>query len=476
MHSTTKTLLLLHLLSATTSLAQSPPCSPLGQNLIINPSFEQGYYAFTSDFGRGVNNGTHCNCATQGWILVAQIYPHVSPSCQIYPQDLSAQYGGPNTMTSGNPNHPSNTSVATLAICNSPIPDHTSGSGFFLTVDPDACEGRAYWKQPLQVCPNTSYYFSVWVQNIGGLPAPTFHFEVEGVPVTAVTSYPNASWVQTSVLWNSGTVDGEASLELVNDLPGCDANDVAIDDLFFGLCAGVVLSSEKLFRYCPGDPSASFDLSGHAIGFIQPQYQWQHQAANGGPWTNLVGQTDTLLTINAPSTADAGLYRLVASEQGNIESITCSVISPSIRLNPYPTYNVVDTVNICVGQSYAGHTESGLYTDHYQTILGCDSVRTLDLRVRGDVQLYVPNVFSPNDDGSNDLIQPFLSDLDVDVYRWQVFDRWGNQVFETRDPSESWDGTFRGKPCAAGVYAYVLKIEIRDCQKSRLIGDFTLLR
>jgi len=462
--------------SSTTTLAQVSPCNPLGQNLIVNPGFEQGYYAFTSDFGRGVNNGTHCNCATQGWILVAQIYPHVSPSCQIYPQDLSAQYGGPNTATSTNPSHPSNTSVATVAICNSPIPDHTSGTGFFLTVDPDGCDGRAYWRQPLQVCPNTNYYFSVWVQNIGGLPAPTFHFEVDGIPVTAVTSYPNATWAQSSVLWNAGFIDGEASLELINDLPGCDANDVAIDDLFFGVCGGVALSSGNLFRYCPGDPSISFDLSGHAIGFIQPQYQWQHQAVGGGPWTNLIGKTDTLLNINAPTAADAGLYRLIAAEQGNIESITCSVISPNIRLDPYPTYQTVDTVNICVGQSYAGHTASGLYSDHYQTIKGCDSIRTLDLRVRGDVAIYVPNAFSPNDDGINDRIQPFCSDLNVDVYLWQVFDRWGNLVFETRNPSQSWDGTMRGKPCAEGVYAYTLKMEIRDCQESRIMGDLTIFR
>jgi len=474
----TKNTILLFLLLTVSRIIQSQtlPCSPIGQNLIINPSFEQGYYAFTSDFGRGVNNGTHCNCATQGWILVAQIYPHVSPSCQIYPSDLSAQYGGPNTATSSNPNHPSNTSVATLAICNSPIPDHTSGTGFFLTVDPDACEGRAYWRQPLQVCPNTNYYFSVWVRNIGGLPAPTFHFEVDGEPVTTVKTYPDASWVQTSVLWNSGNVDGNATLELINDLPGCDANDVAIDDLFLGVCAAVDLSSEKLFRYCPGDPSVSFQLSGHAVGFITPQYQWQRLPMGGGAWVNLMGQTDTLLIINSPTTADAGLYRLVAAEQGNIESITCSVVSPSIRLDPYPTYHVVDTVQICVGQSYAGHTESGLYTDHYQTIMGCDSIRTLDLRVRGDIQIYVPNAFTPNDDGINDWIQPFLSDLNVDVYLWQVFDRWGNQVYETRNPSESWDGTFRGKPCAAGVYVYTFKMEIRDCQVGMLSGDLTLFR
>ena len=457
-------------------LAQTPPCAPLGRNLIINPSFEQGYYAFSSDFGRGVNNATHCNCATQGWILVAQIYPHVSPGCQNYPADLSAQYGGPNTATSPDPNHPSNTSVATIAICNAPIPDHTSGSGFFLTVDPDGCADRAYWRQSLQVCPNTNYYFSVWIRNIGGLPAPTFHFEVDGKPVTALTSYPDASWVQTSVLWNSGNVGGEVQLELINDLPGCEANDVAIDDLFFGVCGGVSLSCDNTFRYCPGDPSKIFTLSGHAVGFSQPQYQWQYQSAIGGAWNDLPGKTDTMLTLNTPDISDAGLYRLAAAEQGNIGAITCSVFSPPIQLSPYPNYNVVDTVNICVGQSYAGHFESGLYTDHYQTVMGCDSFRTLDLRVLGGIQIYVPNAFSPNDDGYNDCIQPFSSDLYVGSFLWQVFDRWGDLVFESRNPTDSWDGTCRAKPCSSGVYVYNLKIEIQECQEIMLHGDLTLLR
>lgn len=471
-----KITIFLCLLICQISSAQTPPCSPLGQNLIVNPSFEQGYFGFTSDFGRGLNNATRCNCATQGWILVAQIYPHVSPNCQIYPPDLSAQYGGPNTETSPSPNHPSNTSVATLAVCNAPIPDHTTGSGLFLTIDPDACDGRAYWRQTLHVCPNTNYYFSVWVRNFANMPAPTFHFEVDSVPVTPVTSYPDGFWVQTSVLWNSGNVDGEASLELINDLPGCVENDVAIDDLFFGICAGVVLSSNTLFRYCPGDPTVSFSLSGHALGFGQPQYQWQKRDADGGTWADIIGQTDTLLTIDTPTAADAGWYRLLAAEQGNIKSITCSVSSPVIRLEPYPAYNIVDTVNICIGETYAGYTQSGIHTQQFQTVFGCDSIRTLDLRVRGDVSIYVPNVFSPNDDGNNDRIQPFLSDSNVDVFLWQVFDRWGNLIFETRDPTEAWDGTFRGKPCEAGVYAYTLKMEIRTCQQRMLRGDVTLVR
>lgn len=454
--------------------AQIAPCAPLGPNLVLNPGFELGYFGFSSDFGRGLNNATRCDCNTQGWILVSTINPHAGFSCQGYPADWSAQYGGPNTFTHPDPAHPSNTSVATIAVCNAPVPDHTTGNGLFLTVDPDACPDRAYWRQPLQVCRNTPYYFSVWVRNLAGLPAPTFHFEVDGLPVTNVTSYPENDWVQTSVQWYSGNVDGNVWLELVNDLPGCDANDVAIDDLFFGVCAGITLSSGSFFQYCPDDPAVSIQFSGSSTGFVHPQYQWQRR--NGNVWINLPGETDTLLVIHQPGSSDAGLYRLISTEDGNIASLTCAAISETIELAPYPAYDVIDTVRICEGESYAGYQVSGLYTRAFQTTNGCDSIRTLDLRVRSDLKWFVPNVFSPDGDGFNDEIAPQLSDQDIDRFCWQVFDRWGGLVFESRRPGSTWNGDFRGKPCQPGVYIYSLLMEIEGCQLSQWQGDIMLLR
>jgi gliding motility-associated-like protein len=454
--------------------AQILPCNPLGHNLVLNPGFELGYFGFASDFGRGLNNATRCDCNTQGWILVASINPHAGFSCQGYPADWSVQYGAPNTFTHPDPAHPSNTSVATTALCNAPVPDHTSGSGLFLTVDPDACPDRAYWRQPLQVCANTTYFFSVWVRNLAGMPAPTFHFEVGGTEVTTSTSYPENNWVQTSVQWNSGGVEGNVWLELVNDLPGCDANDVAVDDLFFGVCAGISLSSESLFRFCPGDPNLTLQLSGSAVGFSNPQYQWQKRV--GGAWINVPGATDTLLIFNAPETSDAGFYRLAAAENGNIAAPDCSVFGPPIELAPYPAYHITDTVSICEGEQYLGLTASGLYSRSYLTLQGCDSVRTLDLRVKSELKWFVPNVFSPDGDGDNDEITPFLSNNEPDRYCWQIFDRWGNMVFESRRPGQSWSGDFRGKPCAPGVYFFVLQMEIEGCQQSIWQGELTLLR
>jgi gliding motility-associated-like protein len=455
-------------------VAQGPPCDPVGRNLVINPGFELGYYGFTSDFGRGLNNATRCNCNTQGWILVCNIFPHASFDCQYYPAALSAQYGAPNTATSPDPAHPSNTSVVNTSICNVPLPDHTSGQGYFLSVDPDDCPGRSYWKQSLRVCPNTNYYFSAWVQNIGGQPAPTFHFEAGGVPVTDPRVFSANTWEEVSSIWNSGNLDGVVSLELVNDLPGCIANDVAIDDVYFGVCAAVLRSSDTVFRFCPDAVGTLVQLSAHAEGFQMPEYQWEHWIENG--WAAVPGATDTLLTLESPGLAEAGRYRLAAAEKGNLDAATCTVYSPEFWLRPYPSYHFVDSVQICQGQTYAGYTAGGSYTRAYATTEGCDSVYTLHLRVRETLHVYVANVFRPDDDGRNDRLAPDLSDPFTDHYTWKIFDRWGNLVFESYTPGQAWDGRSRGKDCLSGIYAYFLEVEINGCDRVRRYGDVLLLR
>ena len=71
--------------------------------------------------------------------------------------------------------------------------------------------------------------------------------------------------------------------------------------------------------------------------------------------------------------------------------------------------------------------------------------------------LYVPNVFSPNNDGFNDDFRAYPA-LNVEVmnYELQVFDRWGNKVFESHTSDLFWDGYYKGKKAATGTYAYYI--------------------
>lgn len=68
--------------------------------------------------------------------------------------------------------------------------------------------------------------------------------------------------------------------------------------------------------------------------------------------------------------------------------------------------------------------------------------------------VFIPNAFSPNGDGLNDYFKPVTAGLNS--YIFQIYDRWGQLVYEDSPESKGWDGTFRGKPIEEGVYVYRL--------------------
>lgn len=88
--------------------------------------------------------------------------------------------------------------------------------------------------------------------------------------------------------------------------------------------------------------------------------------------------------------------------------------------------------------------------------------------------VYVPNAFSPNADGNNDILYVY-SNIVSKVY-FAVYDRWGEQVFVTEQIDRGWDGVFRGKPSAPAVYVYYLEVTCIDGQTITKKGNVTLIR
>lgn len=92
--------------------------------------------------------------------------------------------------------------------------------------------------------------------------------------------------------------------------------------------------------------------------------------------------------------------------------------------------------------------------------------------------VFVPNVFSPNDDGANDQWHAFLPCRWL-RFRLEVYDRWGSLVFAADHPESSWDGRIRGKDGLLGVYVWRLEWDAEyygAIQTWRAEGDVTLLR
>lgn len=88
----------------------------------------------------------------------------------------------------------------------------------------------------------------------------------------------------------------------------------------------------------------------------------------------------------------------------------------------------------------------------------------------------VPNAFSPNNDGNNDLLQLFVGS-DVESFTFRLYDRWGHQMWEASTQSATFDGYVKGKLLNTGVFAYSIDISFKDDKPDAIVsGNVTLMR
>lgn len=153
------------------------------------------------------------------------------------------------------------------------------------------------------------------------------------------------------------------------------------------------------------------------------------------------------------------------------------VLNASIYPN-YRTIEYVDTINQYTwpvnGLSY--HS-SGIYTSSFVTNEGCDSLRILDLKLQYVPQLYYPNVIGSNSD--NSIFRIFGNEAVEKIIEFQVYDRWGNQVFQAQEldtNSLEWNGTMNGRQLQQGVYLWIVRYVLYDKTLQTLTGDITILK
>lgn len=112
---------------------------------------------------------------------------------------------------------------------------------------------------------------------------------------------------------------------------------------------------------------------------------------------------------------------------------------------------------------------------------GCDAVDQRTIRVLTDLPVYMPTAFSPNGDGQNDVFFVQSGNRVRQVREFQIFDRWGTQVFgrarfAPNDPSFGWDGQHKGRLMPSGVYVYYAILEMEDGREEMVKGEVILLR
>lgn len=109
---------------------------------------------------------------------------------------------------------------------------------------------------------------------------------------------------------------------------------------------------------------------------------------------------------------------------------------------------------------------------------GCSNVASLLIVVLnpdcGEPNIFVPNGFTPDGDGLNDLL--FVRGNNITELYFAIYDRWGEKVFETDRQDRPWDGTFNGKPVTPDVFGFYLQVTCGNGQQFFKKGNITLIR
>ncbi len=147
------------------------------------------------------------------------------------------------------------------------------------------------------------------------------------------------------------------------------------------------------------------------------------------------------------------------------------------------TGSFIYTLNGEVFQATGGAVplELGIYDLIIEDQVGCMYTDQIEIE-HPECPIYVPNIFSPNGDGLNDVFQIFTAtQYDIQVLKYEIFDRWGEKVYAATDfPIHSseywWNGIYRNEASHIDVYAYVIEVLHETGNTELLSGDVMLIR
>lgn len=106
---------------------------------------------------------------------------------------------------------------------------------------------------------------------------------------------------------------------------------------------------------------------------------------------------------------------------------------------------------------------------------GCLLTATISLLIQQGL-VRIPNVFTPNGDGINDIFRVYHNTPEISISDFKVYSRWGKVVYESTN-NQGWDGTFQGKPAPSDVYLYHIVFRLGSFGEEQVVrGDVTLLR
>ncbi|MGX8712935.1 MAG: gliding motility-associated C-terminal domain-containing protein [bacterium] len=315
--------------------------------------------------------------------------------------------------------------------------DSTDGSVYFHLgpgLDPDSVN--------LILSPTAHRTFSDRTFTYTGLSAGSYHVMATGYGCTFERDFtldnpPTPPYVKTTLpmLCNdscTGWINIEYNLSAVPEIQPTDT-------LLEGLCEGTYITNLTTTEGCPLSDTTIITRSHLLDGFRA----WADQTEI------YLGQNVTLYATEI----EGAVYNWAPVTDLRTPTAPNTVATPADTLSCYTV--TVTTPDGCTAEA--------------SVCIRCKEM------VCGEPEYVIPNAFTPNHDGVNDVVD-FGSEILSEV-RVSVFNRWGECVFESNDLTNCrWDGTYRNNDCLPGVYMYTCHIRCHNGVETDLKGDITLIR
>ena len=276
-----------------------------------------------------------------------------------------------------------------------PIGDNSGDQNGYMMIVNASYDPGLFYKQTIDgLCENSLYAFSADIINVikstvAGHIKPNVSFLIDGVEYFTTGAIPqDEKWNTYGFTFSTDPGQTSVELSLRNNAPGGIGNDLALDNISFRACGpqAQILPFE-IENIC--EDGSPIDLDATIIGdqYDNPTFQWQQSFDGGITWFDIPGETNPVYTHNDLS---AGYYYyryLLANGSSNILNYKCRVVSNVKVVHVVPKfYEIVDT--ICQGLAFqigeSFYDQSGLYEDSLISVIGCDSIISLDLTVVQD--------------------------------------------------------------------------------------------
>lgn len=274
------------------------------------------------------------------------------------------------------------------------IGDNSNDPDGYMMVVNASFEPGVFYEQDVDICSGSTYQFSADIINIlepsqGQQILPNVDFLVDNTVLYSTGDIPqDATWRTVGFTFTADPGQNSALIQIRNNAPGGQGNDLAIDNISFSACGPLLTISGPDFVCENAEAQLTSTSSG---GFYSdPYYQWQ-VSPDGVSWMDIPGAIDSILQFTVTSDT---FFRLLTSDgEDNIDLPTCRVNSLTFPVGiDGGTFR--DTIELCDGDEIQLAeqviTTGGDYTANLNTALGCDSLVFLhvDLLQTGNTELF----------------------------------------------------------------------------------------